>query len=189
MNLIELIFLSASLAADAFAVSICKGLSVPKLQLKHMLICGIWFAAFQVIMPLIGYIAGSQFKDLIEAYDHWIAFILLALIGANMVREAIKDNDDEELDPDFSFKTMLVLAIATSIDALVVGVTFAFMEVNIVLALSLIGAITFILCVVGTKIGNVFGARYRSKATFAGGIILILLGIKIILEHLGLLAF
>ncbi len=188
MGIIELIFLSIGLAMDAFAVSICKGLSVSKLKIKHMIICGAWFGGFQALMPLIGYLVGYQFKDLIQAYDHWIAFVLLALIGGNMIREALK-NEDEEQDPDFGFKAMILLAIATSIDALIIGITFAFMNVNIVLALVLIGVITFALSATGVKIGNVFGARYRSKAELAGGIVLILLGIKIILEHLGFLAF
>lgn len=190
MGFLELVFLSVGLAMDAFAVSICKGLSVKKMQVKHMFICGAWFGIFQILMPLIGYFAGYQFKDLIQEYDHWVAFILLVLIGGNMIREALKNEEDEnETNADFGFKTMILLAIATSIDALIIGITFAFMNVNIVLALTLIGAITFILSAIGVKIGNVFGARYRSKAELAGGIVLILLAIKIILEHLGFLAF
>ncbi len=188
MGLIELIFLSIGLAMDAFAVSVCKGLSVQHIKAKHVLICGLWFGGFQVLMPLIGYLVGYQFRDLIQAYDHWIAFILLSIIGINMIREALK-KDEEEQNSDFGFKSMILLAIATSIDALVIGVTFAFINVNIVLALCLIGVITFVISAAGVKIGNVFGSRYRSKAELAGGIVLILLGIKIILEHLGFLAF
>ena len=182
MGIIELILLSVGLAMDAFAVSICKGLSVRELRPKHGLIAGAYFGGFQALMPLIGWLLGRQFEELIKSVDHWIAFGLLVLIGANMIRESF--GGDDEQNASFSFKAMLPLAIATSIDALAVGVTFAFLEVNIVLAITLIGVITFAISAAGVKIGNVFGTRFKSKAEFAGGVILILLGIKILVEHL-----
>lgn len=182
MGIIELILLSVGLAMDAFAVSICKGLSVRELKPKHGLIAGAYFGGFQALMPLIGWLLGRQFEELIKSVDHWIAFGLLVLIGANMIRESF--GGDDEQNASFSFKAMLPLAIATSIDALAVGVTFAFLEVNIVLAITLIGVITFAISAAGVKIGNAFGTRFKSKAEFAGGVILILLGIKILVEHL-----
>ena len=182
MEIIELILLSVGLAMDAFAVSICKGLSVRELKPKHGLIAGAYFGGFQALMPLIGWLLGRQFEELIKSVDHWIAFGLLVLIGANMIRESFGGEDEQ--NASFSFKAMLPLAIATSIDALAVGVTFAFLEVNIVLAITLIGVITFAISAAGVKIGNVFGTRFKSKAAFAGGVILILLGIKILVEHL-----
>ncbi|MCD8390884.1 MAG: manganese efflux pump MntP family protein, partial [Firmicutes bacterium] len=166
-------------------VSICKGLSVGKLQKKHLIITGLYFGGFQALMPLLGYLLGIRFQSLITSVDHWIAFVLLALIGANMIREARGAAD--ELDADFSFKAMLPLSIATSIDALAVGITFAFLDVSIAPAVAFIGAVTFILSAAGVKIGNVFGAKYRSVAELVGGIVLILMGIKILLEHLGIL--
>ena len=182
MEIIELILLSVGLAMDAFAVSICKGLSVRELRPKHGLIAGAYFGGFQALMPLIGWLLGRQFEELIKSVDHWIAFGLLVLIGANMIRESFGGEDEQ--NASFSFKAMLPLAIATSIDALAVGVTFAFLEVNIVPAITLIGVITFAISAAGVKIGNVFGTRFKSKAEFAGGVILILLGIKILVEHL-----
>ena len=182
MEIIELILLSVGLAMDAFAVSISKGLSVRELRPKHGLIAGAYFGGFQALMPLIGWLLGRQFEELIKSVDHWIAFGLLVLIGANMIRESFGGEDEQ--NASFSFKAMLPLAIATSIDALAVGVTFAFLEVNIVLAITLIGVITFAISAAGVKIGNVFGTRFKSKAEFAGGVILILLGIKILVEHL-----
>ncbi len=182
MGFIELFILAVGLSMDAFAVSICKGLSVQRLRPRHALICGAYFGGFQALMPLIGWLLGRQFEELIKSIDHWIAFGLLVLIGANMIRESF--GKEEELNDSFSFKTMLPLAIATSIDALAVGVTFAFLEVQIVPAISLIGVTTFAISAAGVKIGNVFGAKYKSKAELAGGIILILLGIKILIEHL-----
>lgn len=187
MNIIEILLLGIGLSMDAFAVSVCKGLSVQRLQLKHALTVGIYFGGFQALMPLIGYILGSRFQALIASTDHWIAFALLVLIGANMVREALGEKGEERND-SFSFKTMLPLAVATSIDALAVGITFAFLKVNIGLAIVLIGCTTFVISVVGIKIGNVFGTRYQKKAEIAGGVILILLGIKILLEDLGVLS-
>lgn len=188
MGIIEIILLGIGLSMDAFAVSVCKGLSVSKLQIKHALTVGIYFGGFQALMPLIGYLLGTRFQSLIASVDHWIVFALLVLIGANMVREAIGEEGEEKND-SFSFCTMLPLAVATSIDALAVGITFAFLQVQIVLAISLIGCITFVLSAAGIKIGNVFGARYKKKAEITGGAILILLGTKILLEHLGIISF
>lgn len=185
MSFIEIIMIGIGLAMDAFAVSICKGLSTRKLEFKHAFTCGSYFGAFQGLMPLAGYILGVQFKDKIENIDHWIAFLLLALIGINMIKEAF--GKEEDVDPDFSFKAMLPLAVATSIDALAVGVTFAFLNVNILFAVIVIAITTCIISMVGVKIGHVFGFKYKTKAEIAGGIILILMGIKILLEHLGIL--
>ena len=182
MSILELIVLSIGLAMDAFAVSICKGLSVSKLKPGHCLLAGVYFGGFQALMPLLGWLLGRQFEELIKSVDHWIAFGLLVLIGANMIRESF--GEEESQNASFAFKAMLPLAIATSIDALAVGVTFAFLDVNIILAISLIGAITFVISAAGVKIGNVFGSKYQSKAEFAGGAILIILGIKILVEHL-----
>ena len=184
MEFIEIVIIGVGLAMDAFAVSVCKGLSTRKLQLKHSLICGGYFGLFQGMMPLIGYFLGVQFKNKIESIDHWIAFILLGLIGLNMIKEAF--GDEECCDPDFSFKAMLPLAVATSIDALAIGVTFAFLNVNIFFAITIIAITTFIISMAGVKIGHVFGSRYKSKAEIAGGIILILMGLKILLEHLNI---
>ena len=183
MSYLELFVIAVGLSMDAFAVSICKGLSVRRLKPRHNLICGLYFGGFQAPMPVIGWLLGRQFESLIKSIDHWIAFALLVLIGANMIREAVK-NEEENLNDSFSPKTMLPLAVATSIDALAVGVTFAFLDVSIVPAVSMIGATTFILSAVGVKIGNVFGAKYKSKAELVGGIVLIAMGVKILIEHL-----
>lgn len=188
MQLLELFLIAVGLSMDAFAVSVCKGLSVKQVKWKHLLLAGAYFGGFQAMMPLLGYLLGTGFQSLIAAYDHWIAFGLLALIGGNMIREAFS-KDDEKLDASFSFKAMVLLAVATSIDALAVGVSFAFLQVDIVPAVLFIGVVTFILSAVGVKLGSVFGARYKAKAEFAGGLILILMGIKIVLEHLGVIAF
>ena len=188
MGIAELFLLAVGLSMDAFAVSICKGLSIQKLKLRHALIVGAWFGAFQALMPVIGYLLGSAFADMIEAVDHWIAFALLDLIGGNMIREAL-GHEEEEADPSLAPMTMLLLAVATSIDALAIGVTFAFLRVDVLWAVSLIGVCTFLISVVGVKVGNVFGARYKSKAELAGGVVLVLIGLKILLEHLGVLAF
>ena len=182
MGIIELFLFAVSLSMDAFAVSVCKGLSVKTLRPRHGVIAGLYFGGFQALMPLIGWLLGRQFEGLIKSVDHWVAFVLLALIGANMVRESF--GKDEEVNDSFSFKTMLPLAVATSIDALAVGVTFAFLEVQILPAIALIGVTTFTFSAAGVKIGNVFGVRFKSKAELAGGVILILLGIKILVEHL-----
>lgn len=185
MSIVDLFIMAVGLSMDAFAVSICKGLSVKKLSVKHMMITGLYFGGFQAGMPLIGYLLGRQFQSLITNIDHWIAFVLLVLIGGNMIREAF--GKEEEMNDSFSFREMLPLAVATSIDALAVGVTFAFLQVNIVPAVSFIGVTTFLFSAVGVKIGHVFGCRYRSKAEFLGGLVLIVMGIKILLEHLGIL--
>ena len=186
MSLLELFIIAVGLSMDAFAVSICKGLSVPKMKLGHALICGIYVGGFQALMPAVGYLLGSQFETLITRIDHWIAFILLGIIGINMIRES-KEEEEEKLDSSFGAKAMLPLAVATSIDALAVGVTFAFLKVNIVWAVTFIGVVTFIFSAVGVKVGNVFGMRYKARAELAGGVILVLMGCKILLEHLNLL--
>ena len=182
MGIVELLFLAVGLAMDAFAVSVCKGLSAKEYRLRHSLTAGAYFGGFQALMPLLGWLLGSQFESVIKSIDHWIAFGLLGLIGANMVREAF--GKAEEVNASFSPKAMLPLAVATSIDALAVGVTFALLDVNIWLAVALIGGVTFAISAAGVKVGNVFGARFQSKAELAGGIILILLGVKILIEHL-----
>ena len=187
MGLIEIFILAVGLSMDAFSVSICKGLSVRKLKPKHCIIAGLYFGGFQAGMPLLGYLLGTQFESLITSIDHWIAFVLLGLIGANMIRESFGEPD--ELNDSFSFKTMLPLAIATSIDALAVGVTFAFLKVEIFSAVSFIGITTLLFSAIGVKIGNVFGTKFKSKAEFIGGCVLILMGIKILLEHLGIINF
>lgn len=189
MGFLELLLLAVGLSMDAFAVSICKGLSVKKAGLKESAICGVWFGGFQAIMPLIGFLLGRVFADAIKAFDHWVAFALLAIIGVNMLKEAFeKDCDCENNNADFSFKTMLIMAIATSIDAMAVGISLAMAgNVNIFTAVLLIGVVTFAFSAVGVKVGNVFGSRYEKKAQLAGGIILIGLGLKILLEHLGVL--
>lgn len=186
MGLIELFLIAVGLSMDAFAVSVCKGLAMPKCTFKKAAIVGLWFGGFQALMPAIGYVLGAQFQETIASIDHWIAFVLLALIGGNMIHEAL-DNDEEEADASLDVKTMFLLAVATSIDALAIGITFAFLKVNIIPAICFIGIVTFIISFAGVKIGNVFGARYKNKAEIVGGIILILLGLKILLEHLGFL--
>ena len=187
MGIIELILLSIGLGMDAFAVSVCKGISMKKMNWKKACIIGLYFGGFQAIMPVIGYFFGSSFESIITNIDHWIAFILLAIIGAKMIQEAFQ-KEEEEYNEDISVKTMIVLSIATSIDALAVGITFAFLKVNLLLAITLIGTITVILSVIGTKIGNRFGDKYKSKAELAGGIILIIIGLKILLEHIGIIS-
>ena len=186
MGLIELFLIAVGLSMDAFAVSVCKGLAMPKCTFKKAAIVGLWFGGFQALMPAIGYILGAQFQEAIASIDHWIAFVLLALIGGNMIHEAL-DNDEEEADASLNVKTMFLLAVATSIDALAIGITFAFLKINIIPAVCFIGIVTFIISFAGVKIGNVFGARYKNKAEIVGGVILILLGLKILLEHLGFL--
>ncbi len=186
MDWLTLFTLAVGLSMDAFAVAVCKGLAMQKVTLKNAAVVGIWFGGFQALMPLGGYILGVQFKDKINSVDHWIAFVLLCIIGVNMLREALS-KEEEKTDASLNWKAMLVLAVATSIDALAVGVTFAFLNVNILSAVLFIGVITFALSLAGVKIGNLFGAKYKSKAEFAGGIILIILGVKILLEHLRIL--
>ena len=187
MSLPELFILAVGLSMDAFAVSVCKGLAMTRCNLRKAMVCGIWFGGFQALMPAVGYLLGRQFADYITAIDHWIAFILLGIIGGNMVREA-RSCEAEDADDSLDVKTMFLLAVATSIDALAVGITFAFFKgTNIPAAVSSIGIITFMLSTAGVKIGNVFGARYKSKAEMAGGVILVLLGLKILVEHLGII--
>jgi len=187
MSLLELFIIAVGLSMDAFAVAVCKGLSLQKMSWKKAVIVGLYFGGFQAAMPAVGYLLGAQFQDQIKAFDHWIAFVLLGLIGFNMIREALGGDDDcdcEKGDDSVSVKAMVPMAVATSIDALAVGVTFAFLDVKIVPAVSFIGVITFTLSMFGVKIGNVFGAKYKAKAEFAGGTILILMGLKILIEHL-----
>ncbi len=186
MGITELFILALGLAMDAFAVSICKGLSSRNVELKKSLITGLWFGGFQALMPVIGFFIGSAFERYITAFDHWIAFVLLALIGGNMIKESFS-KEENETSSSFSPRAMLPMAVATSIDALAIGVTFAFLSVDIFAAASLIGVITFALSAVGVYIGNAFGGKYKSKAELAGGVVLILLGIKILLEHLEIL--
>lgn len=204
MSLLELFIIAIGLSMDAFAVAICKGLAMKKAYFKDAIIVGLYFGIFQAVMPLIGYSLGEQFQDKITSIDHWIAFILLGIIGINMIRESRSVEDEIAVDSIaeegmetccieanysncLSFKNMCVLAIATSIDALAVGITFAFLKVNIIHAVSLIGTVTFTLSIIGVKIGNIFGAKYKSKAEFAGGLILLLMGIKILLQHTGII--
>ena len=187
MSLWELFIIAVGLSMDAFAVSICKGLSVGRVRPGHALTCGGYFGLFQGIMPLLGWLLGVRFQSIIVSIDHWIAFALLGLIGLNMIRESREDEEEECLDCSFGFRAMLPLAIATSIDALAVGVTFAFLQVNIGPAVVFIGVTTFALSTFGTWVGGVFGSRFKNKAEFAGGAILVLMGGKILLEHLGIL--
>ena len=190
---IELFLLGVGLSMDAFAVSVCKGLGMRKLNKKQAVIIGLYFGGFQALMPLIGWLLGSQFQKYITSIDHWIAFILLGFIGGKMIIEAVREWNEEEIvevtDAPIDHKNMLVLAVATSIDALAVGITFAFLNTPIIEAISIIGITTFVLSIIGVIVGNFFGSKYKSKAEFIGGLILVLLGVKILLEHLGILAF
>ena len=189
MTLAELFILAIGLSMDAFAVSVCKGLATGKLKIKHYLAVGLWFGGFQALMPAVGYFLGSTFEKYITAVDHWIAFVLLALIGGNMIREALS-GDEESADAGIGFRVMLTMAVATSIDALAIGITFGLLpDVNLPAAVSFIGITTCLLSMLGLKIGNVFGTKYKTKAEITGGAILILLGLKILLEHLGILNF
>lgn len=185
MSILELFILAVGLSMDAFAVSVCKGLSLGKINWKHMCTAGVWFGGFQALMPLLGYIGGRFFTEMIAGYAHWIAFILLAFIGGSMIREAF--GEEECTDCSMSARSMLVLAVATSIDALAVGVTLAFLKVSILPAVSFIGVVTFVCSALGVKIGSIFGMKYKGKAECCGGIILILIGLKILLEGLGYL--
>ena len=190
MNFIELLLIAVGLSMDAFSVSICKGLTTKKFSWRMALICGLWFGGFQVLMPIVGYFLGAQFQEMIEAYDHWIAFGLLFLIGANMIREAIWGEKEEgENNGSLDFKTMFFLAIATSIDALAVGVSFACIQEKLWSSVIIIGITTFLFSVLGVKIGHEFGSKYEKSAGIIGGIILILIGLKILLEHLGVISF
>lgn len=183
MSFIELFLIAVGLSMDAFAVSVCKGLSLSKMKWSHAVIVGLYFGSFQAGMPFLGYLLGTGFKDAITNIDHWIAFALLGIIGLSMIRES-RNHEEESCDASLGMKSMLVLAVATSIDALAVGVTFAFLQVSILPAVSFIGIVTFILSIAGVKIGNTFGCKYKSRAEFAGGMILILLAVKILTEHL-----
>lgn len=185
MSIFSLFAIAVGLSMDAFAVSICKGLASAQMKWKNAVLAGVYFGGFQALMPLVGYLLGTHFEQYITSVDHWIAFILLGIIGVNMIRES--QGEEESLDDSFDIKTMLLLAVATSIDALAVGVTFAFLRVEIVPAVCFIGGVTFCFGVAGIKIGNVFGSRYRSKSELIGGIILVLMAFKILFEHLGIL--
>ena len=187
MELFEIIVIGIGLAMDAFAVSICKGLSMKKIDWKKAIIIALYFGIFQALMPVLGYFLGSAFSSFVQSVDHWIAFILLAIIGGNMIKDST-DDEVEKRNDKVDVKTMLLLAIATSIDALAVGVTFAFFEVNLLLSISIIGIITFVLSFLGVIIGNKFGDKFQNRAELAGGIVLIIIGLKILLEHLGILA-
>lgn len=189
MGIFELFLIAVGLSMDAFAVSVCKGLSTRELKFKHYMIIGAWFGGFQALMPTLGYLLGSTFEKYITNYDHWVAFVLLSFIGGNMLREGFS-KETEETNSSFSAGTMALLAVATSIDALAVGITFALLsDVNIIAAVLFIGIITFVISGIGLKVGNVFGLKYKNKAEIAGGIILILIGVKILLEHLGVISF
>ena len=191
MSFMELVLIAVGLSMDAFAVAICKGLSVQKLGWKHYLTVGVWFGGFQALMPTLGYLLGTTFERYITSVDHWVAFVLLCLIGGSMLKEGLaKEEEEKEGRAGFDFKSMLLLAVATSIDARAVGITFALLpDVNIFSAVGLIGTITFCLSAVGLKVGNIFGLKYKSKAEVVGGVILILIGVKILLEHLGVINF
>ena len=195
MNIFELFILAIGLSMDAFAVSVCKGLSLGRINAKHMCIAGAWFGGFQALMPLVGYFGGRFFADKVTRYSHWVAFVLLVFIGAGMIKETFcrfyqameRVKEEEHVNADMDIKSMFILAVATSIDALAVGVTFAFLKVEIVSAVSFIGVITFVCSAAGVKIGSLFGMKYKSKAELCGGIILILIGTKILLEGLGMI--
>jgi putative Mn2+ efflux pump MntP len=188
MGIFELFILAVGLSMDACAVSVCKGLSVRRVEPKHMLLCGAYFGGFQALMPLIGYLLGVNFQSLITSIDHWIAFVLLGLIGMNMIRESRSCDEDEHGD-DFGFKTMVLMAIATSIDALAVGISFAFLRVAIIRAVVLIGCTTCLLSAAGVRLGRSVGSRFHEKAEIAGGVILILIGTHVLLQHLGVMPF
>lgn len=186
MNIVEILLISIGLAMDAFAVAVCKGLSMKRMNWKKAIIVGIYFGIFQAVMPIIGYFIAIKFENIVEKVDHWFAFVLLGAIGIKMIKEAI-DVDNEGITDSIKFKEMTILAIATSIDALAIGITFAFLKTNIVFPVLSIGIITLVLATIGVKIGNRFGTTYENKAEFVGGIILIILGVKILLEHTGIL--
>lgn len=195
MGLIELILIAISLSMDALAVAICKGLSMTKLNMRQMVTVGVYFGVFQAVMPLIGFFAGTRFSSAIEAYDHWVVFILLLLIGLNMIRESFKkeiestDGAEEDNGTSTGIKAMLPLALATSVDALAVGITFAILDVNIVRAVTLIGITTLLLSMLGVLLGSLFGSKYKAHAEIAGGAVLILIGLKVLLEHTGIINF
>jgi len=184
MSLFEIILIAVGLSMDAFAVSITLGLSVEKPKAREIIMPGVFFGGFQALMPIIGYFAGTYFAEKMQKFEHWVAFVLLSIVGGNMIRESLSKEEVKANEDSFQFLKLLVLAIATSIDALAVGVTFAFFKINIFLAAIIIGSITFVISMAGVKIGNIFGTKYKSKAEFIGGVILVLLGIKIVIEHL-----
>ncbi len=190
MGILELFLIGVGLSMDAFAVSICRGLAMQRLNWKNAVVIGLYFGGFQALMPFTGWLLGSTFARYIQSVDHWVALILLVFIGVNMIREAMGDEEEEEesyLEEKLDHKQMFLMAVATSIDALAVGVTFAFLNVSIVPAISIIGCTTFALSIIGVVVGNFFGMRYKKRAEIIGGVILILLGVKILLEHLGIL--
>lgn len=189
MGLFELFLIGIGLSMDAFAVAVCKGLCMTKINKKHAVIIALFFGGFQFLMPVIGWLLGTQFEHYIVSFDHWIAFALLAIIGGKMIYEAVSDDEDEacSVDEKLDLKELTILAIATSIDALAVGITFAFLKVSILPAAGLIGITTFTLSLAGVVIGNRFGSKYKKKAEICGGVILVLIGLKILLEHLGIL--
>lgn len=192
MGIVELLLIGIGLSMDAFAVAICKGLNMKKINKVHCFVIALFFGGFQALMPFIGWLLGKQFEVYITSVDHWIAFVLLALIGGNMVRESMEKDEEEkgeECPQKLNVKELFLLAIATSIDALAVGITFAFLQVRIVPAITIIGITTFVISIIGVFVGNIFGSKYKNKAELAGGIILILIGLKILLEHLGILNF
>lgn len=189
MSYLELFLIGVGLSMDAFAVAICQGLCMPKLNWRHTITIALFFGGFQALMPFTGWLLGSQFAGYIQSIDHWVAFVLLVLIGGNMVREALSPDEEEvacAIAAKLDYRQLFMMAVATSIDALAVGVTFAFLEVTIVPAISIIGCTTFCISIAGVVVGNFFGARYKKRAELSGGIILILLGVKILLEHLGI---
>lgn len=181
MNIIDILFIGLGLSMDAFAVSVCKGLAMKKMDVKKALVCSLYFGVFQALMPLIGFLLGSGFKNVVSSIDHWIAFVLLGIIGINMIKEA---KSCETVNDAMDVKTMLTLAVATSIDALAIGVTFAFLKVSIIPAITIIGVTTFVCCFVGVKLGSIFGEKLKTKAEIVGGTVLILMGTKILIEHL-----
>lgn len=183
MGIAEIFIIAVGLAMDAFAVSIGKGLSLQKIKAKHYMSVALWFGGFQALMPLIGYLLGTTFAAIVSDFDHWVAFFLLSIIGFNMIRDSFSKDDEEEPDANFGVKIMLSLAVATSIDALAVGVSFAFLKVDLWVAVAAIGIVTAILSATGLKIGNIFGTKYKSKAEFTGGVVLVLMGVKILIEH------
>ncbi len=193
MGFIELLLIGVGLSMDAFAVSICQGISMTKIKWGHALTVGLYFGGFQALMPFTGWMLGSQFAGRIQQYDHWVAFVLLVLIGGNMIREALSGEEDEAEDAaigaGLDHKKLFLMAIATSIDALAVGVTFAFLDTAILPAIGIIGTTTFFISVAGVAVGCWFGARYKKRAEITGGVILVLLGVKILLEHLGVIGF
>lgn len=184
MSVLEIALIGIGLAMDAFAVSICKGLAMKKMSYQKAVIIALFFGAFQALMPALGYVLGTTFASKIATIDHWIAFILLGLVGINMIKEAMSKDEDGCLDDALHFGNLIMLSVATSVDALAIGITFAFFNVSIVLSTVIIGIITFVICVIGVKVGNVFGEKYKSKAEFAGGVLLIIMGCKILVDHL-----